>query len=148
VAAVVGIERVVVSLCDWRGGNLHVAAQIGGIGVSLGGLAIKPDGVVSGQLWEYSEDYILDETSEQPMNNVGYIRDGRTLFVNLRSDSALIFLASHDSLVDATSEVAIRIAVAFVNDILKGTGLPTHVEVTVVHRTSSVTVREAMRNES
>jgi len=43
-----GLKRVFLPLCDWVGDNLHVAAQIGGIGVGLRELAIEPDGVVSG----------------------------------------------------------------------------------------------------
>lgn len=82
------------------------------------------------------------------MNNVNYLRDGRTLFVNLRSDRTGSLRATHDSLIDTAGEVAIRIAVTFVNDTLESTALPAHVEVTVVHRTSSVAVREAMKNES
>ena len=62
--AFMGRERVVVSLCEWLGGNRHVAEQVGGIGVRLGELAIEPDGVVSGQLGEYSVDCIMDEMSE------------------------------------------------------------------------------------
>ena len=68
------------------------------------------------------------------------VRDGRTLFVNLSSDSAALRRTGHDSLVNTAGEVAIRVAVAFVNDTLKSVALPTHVEVTVVHRTSSITV--------
>lgn len=63
-AAVKGPERAVVSLCDWLGNNLHVAAQVGRMGVSLRELAIEPDRVVSGQLREYSSGCITDETSE------------------------------------------------------------------------------------
>ena len=81
------------------------------------------------------------------MNNVNYLRDGRTIFVNLRSDSAGILRVTHDSFVDTAGGVAIRIAVAFVNDALETTAFPTHVEVTVVHRTSSVAVREATGKE-
>jgi len=115
-----GFERVVISLCDWLGDNLHVAAQMRGIGVGLGELAIEPDGVVSGQLGEY------------PVN----------LFVNLGSDRAGILLVSHDSLGDTAVGAARRITVTFSNDALESIAVPTHVEVTVVHRTSSVTVRE------
>jgi len=57
-------ERVVVSLCDWGGGNLHVAAQLGGVGVGLGELAVGPDGVISGQLGELPIDCTMGETSE------------------------------------------------------------------------------------
>ena len=82
------------------------------------------------------------------MNNGSYLRAGRTLFVNLSSDRAGILLLCHDSLVDTAGEVAVRIAVTFVNDTLESIALPTHVEVTVVHCTSSVTIREAMGDES
>jgi len=119
-AAVKGPERAVVSLCARLGDNLHVAAQFRGVGVRLGELAIEPDGVVSGQLGEYSSD----------------------LFINLGSESAGVLRATHDSLIDTAGEVAIRIAVTFVNNTLESAALPTHVEVTVVHRTSSVAVRE------
>lgn len=52
--------------------------------------------------------------------------------------------AGHDSLVETTSGVAINIAVAFVNDSLERVSLPAHNEVTMVHRTSRVAVREAI----
>jgi len=78
------------------------------------------------------------------VGNVDYLRDGRTLFVNLGTDSASFFRVTHDSLVDTAGHVAIRIAMTFVDDTLEGVALPTHVEVTVVHRTISVTIREAM----
>ena len=55
---------------------------------------------------------------------------------------------SHDSLADTAVCAAKIIAVTFVHDTLEGIALPTHVEVTVVHRTSSVTIREAMEKES
>ena len=139
-----GFERVFVSLCDWVGGNLHVAAQIGGIGVGLRELAIEPYGVVSGQLGEYTVDCIMSVTSEQLVGDADYLRDGRTLFVNLRTDGTSSFRVTHDSLFDTAGHVTIRIAVTFVDGTLEGCALPTHVEVTVVHRTSSVTIRKAM----
>ena len=55
-AAAVGAERVFLSLGDWSGSDLHVATEVGGVGVGLGRLAVEPDGVVSGQLGEPAED--------------------------------------------------------------------------------------------
>jgi hypothetical protein len=118
--AAVGTERVVLSLGNWGGSNFHVATEVGGVGVGLGKLAVEPDGVVSGQLGQPAED----------------------LFVNLGADRTGVLLAGHDPLVNATGDVAKGIAVAFVNDTLESVALPTHVEVAVVHRASSIAVRE------
>ena len=52
------------------------------------------------------------------------------------------FLAGHNSLLNATGEITVDVAVAFVNDTLESRALPTHNEIAVVHRTSSVAVRE------
>jgi len=54
--AAVGAERVFLALGDRGGGDLHVATEVGGVGVGLGKFTVEPDGVVSGQLGEYSED--------------------------------------------------------------------------------------------
>ena len=64
----VGAERVVLSLGDWVGNNLHVAAEVGGVGVGLGKLAVEPDGVVSGQLGQHTVDYTRDGINEWAMN--------------------------------------------------------------------------------
>jgi len=114
------LEWIVFPLCDWLGNDLYVAAQAGGIWVGLGKLAVEPDWVVPGELREPASD----------------------LFVNLRSDGAGGTLAGHNPLLNAAGEVAIRIAIAFVDDTLESRAIPTHVEITVVHRTSSVTVGE------
>ena len=82
------------------------------------------------------------------VKHIDFLSDERTLFVNLRSDSTGSLLAGHDSFVNAAGEVAIDVAVAFVDDTLESVALPAHVEVTVVHRTGGVTVREAKRKES
>jgi hypothetical protein len=66
----------------------------------------------------------------------------------LRSDRAGGTLAGHDSLINAASEVAVRIAVAFVDDTLKGRAFPTHIEVAVVHRAGSIAISEAARKEN
>ena len=55
-AAAMGTERVVLSLGDWVGNNLHIATEVRGVGVRLGKLAIEPDGVVSGQLGQHAVD--------------------------------------------------------------------------------------------
>jgi hypothetical protein len=54
--------------------------------------------------------------------------------------------AAHEvTLVNAAGEVTKGVAVALVNDALESVALPAHVEVTVIHRTSSITVRETRR---
>jgi len=111
---------VYLSLGDWLRDYLHVTAEAGGIRIGLRKLAVEPDGVVAGQLGQDSVD----------------------LFINLSGDRASILLAGHDSLVNAAGEVAIWATVAFINDTLEIVALPTHVVVTVIHRTGSVTVRE------
>jgi len=60
-AAAVGAERVVLSLGDRSGSDLHVATEVGRVGVGLGKFAVGPNGVVSGQLGEPAEDCVIDE---------------------------------------------------------------------------------------
>jgi hypothetical protein len=55
-AAVTGTERIVLSLGLRILDDLHVATEVGGVGVGLGELSVEPDGVVSGQLGELAED--------------------------------------------------------------------------------------------
>ena len=62
--AAVGAERVVLALGDRGGSDLHVATEVGGIGVWLGKFAVEPDGVVSGQLGEYAKHCVTDEAGE------------------------------------------------------------------------------------
>lgn len=60
-------------------------------------------------------------------------------------DGAGGFLAGHNSLLNATGEITVDITVAFVNDTLESCALPTHDEIAVIHRASSVAVRETTR---
>ena len=60
--AAVGAERVLLALGDRGGSDLHVATEVGGVGVGLGKLAIESDRVISGQLGEFTKDYEMDET--------------------------------------------------------------------------------------
>lgn len=117
---VTGFEWVAFSLGYWLGNDLHVGTQAGRVGVWLGKLAVKPNGIVSGELGE-------------PAGNC---------FIDMSRDGAGGFLAGHNSLLNATGEITVDVAVAFVNDTLKSRALPTHHEIAVVHRTSSVAVRE------
>jgi hypothetical protein len=71
-----------------------------------------------------------------------------TNFVDLSSNRALVLLVGHDTLGNAAVGATAVVAVAFVNGTLKSRAVPTHVEVTVIHRTSSITIREATREES
>lgn len=118
-----GHEPFLFSFGNWLGGNLDVGEQAGWVGVRLGKLAVEPNWVVSRELRKLSVDR----------------------FVNLRSDRAGGTLAGHDSLLNTTGEVTIRVAVTFVDDTLECGPLPTHIEITMVHRTSGVTIREDER---
>ena len=71
--AAVGAERVLLALGDRGGSDLDVATEVGGVGVGLGKFAVEPDGVVSGQLGEYAEYCVRDETgvSEQSTMSIG-----------------------------------------------------------------------------
>lgn len=68
----------------------------------------------------------------------------RTLFVDLGGDRTGHVLTGHDSLLDATGEVTVGVAVAFVDNALESCALPTHVEITVVHCAGSVAIRKAI----
>ena len=57
---VAGTERVVISLGLLPGINRHVAEEVGRVGFWRN-LAAEPDGVVSGQLGQISEDCVTDE---------------------------------------------------------------------------------------
>jgi len=115
---VTGSEWILFSLGQWLLGDCHVAKKAGRVGVRLGELAVEPDGVVS---WELGEPALND-------------------FVNLSGNSAGGSRAGHDSLLNTTVEGAERIAMTFVNCTLEGGAVPTHVEITMVHRTGRVTV--------
>jgi len=62
--AAVSAERVLLALGDRGGSDLHVATEVGGIGIGLGKFTVEPDGVVSGQFGEYAEDCVTGETGE------------------------------------------------------------------------------------
>jgi len=117
---VTGLEWVLFSLGYRLLNNLHITTQAGRVGVRLGKLAVEPDGVVPWKLGEHAEN----------------------VFVNLRSDGTGCSWAGHDPLLNAAGKIAEWIAMTFVDDTLESVALPAHVEITMVHRTSSVTVRE------
>lgn len=64
---VTGFEWVAFSLGYWLRNNLYVGTQAGRVGIWLGKLAIKPDGIVSRELGEPARNCITGETglSEQ-----------------------------------------------------------------------------------
>lgn len=117
---VTGTQWTVFSLGNWLRNYLHVTTQAGRVWIWLRELAVEPDGVVPRELGE-------------PAGN---------LFVNLSSDSAGGFLTGHDSLVNATAEITVNVAVTFINDALESRAIPTHIEIAMVHRTSSVSIGE------
>lgn len=61
-AATVRTKRVAFSLGDWGGSDLHVAAEVRGVGVGLWKFTVEPDGVVSGQLGQPAEDCAMEGT--------------------------------------------------------------------------------------
>lgn len=58
-----GAERVEVSFGFWLGDNLHITAEVGGVGVGLGKLAIESNGVVPRQFGDNSKDCTMDPAS-------------------------------------------------------------------------------------
>jgi len=71
--AAVGAERVLLALGDRGGSDLHVATEVGGVGVGLGKLTVEPDGVVSGKLGEDAEDCVTDETGVSQQRTVSAV---------------------------------------------------------------------------
>ena len=59
---ITSFKRVFFSLGNWLLNNLYVAKQVGRAGIGLRKLAVKPDGVISWELWEFAGNYKTDRT--------------------------------------------------------------------------------------